>query len=140
MPIIFVKKPFPFAVDGNHIVEILAGEQEVSDRCALVAVEHLGVAAYLDQQSRSVWALDGPTIVEFVEAGYRAINYPPAGYAARSSQDEIDQAIQAQEVEVETDPMKMTVPKLKEWLTAAGIAFDADANKATLQALVPASD
>lgn len=140
MPIIFVKKPFPFAVDGNQIVEILAGEQEVSDRCALVAVEHLGVAAYLDQQSRSDLALDGPTIAEFVEAGYRAINYPPAGYAARSSQDEIDQAIQAQEVEVETDPMKMTVPKLKEWLTAAGIAFDADANKATLQALVPASD
>lgn len=140
MPIIFVKKPFPFAVDGNQIVEILAGEQEVSDRCALVAVEHLGVAAYLDQQSRSALALDGPTIVEFVEAGYRAINYPPAGYAARSSQDEIDQAIQAQEVEVETDPMKMTVPKLKEWLTAADIAFDADANKATLQALVPASD
>ena len=140
MPIIFVKKPFPFAADGNQIVEILAGEQEVSDRCALVAVEHLGVAAYLDQQSRSVLALDGPTIAEFVEAGYRAINYPPAGYAARSSQDEIDQAIQAQEVEVETDPMKMTVPKLKEWLTAAGIAFDADANKATLQALVPASD
>lgn len=140
MPIIFVKKPFPFAVDGNQIVEILAGEQEVSDRCALVAVEHLGVAAYLDQQSRSALALDGPTIVEFVEAGYRAINYPPAGYAPRSSQDEIDQAIQAQEVEVETDPMKMTVPKLKEWLTAAGIAFDADANKATLQALVPASD
>lgn len=140
MPIIFVKKPFPFAVDGNQIVEILAGEQEVSDRCALVAVEHLGVAAYLDQQSRSALALDGPTIVEFVEAGYRAINYPPAGYAARSSQDEIDQAIQTQEVEVETDPMKMTVPKLKEWLTAAGIAFDSDANKATLQALVPASD
>lgn len=140
MPIIFVKKPFPFAVDGNQIVEILAGEQEVSDRCALVAVEHLGVAAYLDQQTRSALVLDGPTIVEFVEAGYRAINYPSAGYAARSSQDEIDQAIQAQEVEVETDPMKMTVPKLKEWLTAAGIAFDADANKATLQALVPASD
>ena len=36
--------------------------------------------------------------------------------------------------------MKMTVPKLKEWLTAEGITFDADANKATLQSLVPARD
>ena len=42
--------------------------------------------------------------------------------------------------DIETDPMKMTVPKLKEWLTAEGITFDADANKATLQALVPARD
>tara|TARA_Y100001951_G_scaffold103734_1_gene113269 strand:+ start:10432 stop:10710 length:279 start_codon:yes stop_codon:yes gene_type:complete len=35
------------------------------------------------------------------------------------------------------DPLKMTVPKLKEWLTAKGIAFEAGANKETLQALVP---
>lgn len=48
MPIISVKKAFPFAVDGNQVVEIQTGEQEVSERCALVAVEHLGVAEYLD--------------------------------------------------------------------------------------------
>ena len=141
MPIIFVKKPFPFAVDGNQVIEIHAGEQEVSDRCALVAVEHLGVAAYLDQQGRQLLKLDGPTIAEFVEAGYWAVNYPPAGYESRSSQDEIDLAIKAQkDADIETDPKKMTVPKLKEWLTAEGIAFDAAANKSALQALVPASD
>ena len=140
MPIIFVKKPFPFAVDGNQVIEILAGEQEVSDRCALVAVEHLGVAAYLDTQGHSGLKLDGPTIAEFVEAGYLAINYPPVGYESRSTQDEIERAIKAQkDADIETDPMRMTVPKLKEWLTAEGITFDADANKATLQALVPAN-
>lgn len=45
MPTIIVHKPFPFAVDGNHVVTVLAGEQEVSERCALVAVEHLKVAS-----------------------------------------------------------------------------------------------
>lgn len=38
----------------------------------------------------------------------------------------------------ETDPLKMKVPKLKEWLTAKGITFDATAKKEDLLALVPA--
>lgn len=37
----------------------------------------------------------------------------------------------------ETDPLKMTVPDLKAWLTAKGIEFDASAKKEDLQALVP---
>lgn len=37
----------------------------------------------------------------------------------------------------ETDPLKMKVPELKEWLTKKGIAFDAAALKEDLQALVP---
>jgi hypothetical protein len=48
MPIILVTTAFPFSVDGNEVVQIEVGEQEVSDRCALVAVEHLGVATLLD--------------------------------------------------------------------------------------------
>lgn len=40
--------------------------------------------------------------------------------------------------EQETDPLKMKVPELKEWLTAKGIAFDVTAKKEDLQALVPA--
>ena len=40
--------------------------------------------------------------------------------------------------ELETDPLKMKVPELKEWLTAMGITFDATAKKEDLQALVPA--
>lgn len=38
----------------------------------------------------------------------------------------------------ETDPLKMKVPELKEWLAAKGIIFDATAKKEDLQALVPA--
>lgn len=137
MPIIIVKKPFPFSADGNHVVEVGAGEQDVSERCALVAVEHLGVASYLGQLDANGLKLDGPTIAEFVEAGYLAINYPPEGYASRSSQEEIDAAIDAQK---ETDPLKMKVPDLKAWLTGKGIEFDPSANKEALQALVPAGD
>ncbi|NNA69619.1 HeH/LEM domain-containing protein [Pseudomonas gessardii] len=137
MPIILVKKPFPFSEDGNHVVEVPAGEQEVSERCALVAVEHLGVASYPNQLDANGLKLDGPTIAEFVEAGYLAINYPPEGYASRSSQEEIDAAIEAQK---ETDPLKMKVPDLKTWLTGKGIEFDPSANKEALQALVPKGD
>ena len=137
MPIIIVNKPFPFAVDGNHVVEISAGEQDVSERCALVAVEHLGVASYPNQLDANGLKLDGPTIAEFVAAGYPAVNYPPEGYASRSSQEEIDSAIEA---EKETDPLKMKVPDLKAWLTAKGIEFDPSANKDALQALVPKVD
>jgi len=141
MPIILVKKPFPFAVDGNQVVEVQPGEQDVSERCALVAVDHLGVADYLDRQSAPVPRDDGPTVGEWVEAGYLAANYPPEGFASRSSQEEIDAAIELQkDAENETDPLKMTVPKLKEWLTANGIEFAADAKKPALQALVPKND
>lgn len=45
MPTIIVTKPFAFAVDGNHVVQIETGAQEVSERCAVVAVQHLKVAS-----------------------------------------------------------------------------------------------
>ena len=137
MPIIIVKKPFPFSADGNHVVEVPAGEQDVSERCALVAVEHLGVASYPNQLDANGLKLDGPTIAEFVEAGYLAVNYPPEGYASRSSQEEIDAAIETQK---ETDPLKMKVTDLKAWLTGKGVEFDPSANKEALQALVPKGD
>lgn len=39
---------------------------------------------------------DGPTVADYVAAGYLASNYPPTGYAARSTPDEIADAIAAQ--------------------------------------------
>ncbi len=38
---------------------------------------------------------EGPTVEEWVKAGYKAIDYPPAGYASRSTKEEIDAAIKA---------------------------------------------
>lgn len=40
---------------------------------------------------------EGPTVQEYVAAGYFARNYPPIGYESRSTQEEIDAAIAAQE-------------------------------------------
>jgi len=85
---------------------------------------------------------DGPTVAEFVDAGYKAINYPPEGYASKSTDAEIADAIAAQKKaddgEPETDPLKMKVDELKAWLTSKNIAFAADAKKDDLKALVPA--
>lgn len=81
--------------------------------------------------------LDGPTIAQWLEQGYKASAYPPAGYASVSSQADIDKAIEAEGNDDETDPHKMKVPQLKEWLTAQGITFDAALNKPELQALIP---
>lgn len=46
----------------------------------------------------------GPTIQEWVEAGYRADAYPPEGYSSRSTQEEIDAAIAAQKSEGPQEP------------------------------------
>lgn len=84
---------------------------------------------------------DGPTVAEFVAAGYQASNYPPAGYASCSTDEEIAGAIKAHKAKAdessETDPLKMKVDDLKAWLTTKGIEFDASAKKEDLQGLVP---
>ena len=82
--------------------------------------------------------LDGPTLAQWLEQGYKASAYPPDGYASHSTAEEIAKALEAEGEGVpETDPHKMKVPELKEWLTAKGITFDPNANKPDLQALIP---
>ena len=48
MPRILVTAGFKFAVDGLHVIEVEPGEQDVSERCAEVAVDHLKVASRLN--------------------------------------------------------------------------------------------
>ncbi|KQM78907.1 HeH/LEM domain-containing protein [Xylophilus sp. Leaf220] len=79
---------------------------------------------------------DGPTVKEFVAAGYQAANYPPAGYASKSTPEEIADAIRAQGAPA-VPPGPQTVADLKTALDAAGIAYKASASKAELQALLP---
>lgn len=83
---------------------------------------------------------DGPTVAEYVDAGYQASKYPPAGYASRCTPEEIDAAIAAQKPKTgddEIDPLKMKADDLKAWLKAKNIEFDPSAKKEDLQALVP---
>ena len=47
MPNIKVNEPFLFSPDGIAVIKVEAGEQEVSERCAVVAVEHLKVATLI---------------------------------------------------------------------------------------------
>lgn len=61
MPIINVKKPFKFSEDGLHVKLIKEGEQEVSDRCALVAVEQLEVAELVGEKELKQEKKDKPT-------------------------------------------------------------------------------
>lgn len=75
---------------------------------------------------------DGPTVAEFVGAGYQAANYPPEGYASRSTADEIASAVAAQ-AEVGG---KMKVDEIRAALSEMGIQFDAKASKPDLAALL----
>jgi len=85
--------------------------------------------------------LDGPTVAEWVAEGYKASAYPPVGYAANSTAAEIAKALEEEGDGIpETDPHKMKVPELKEWLTAQGITFDPSLNKPDLQALIPSKE
>lgn len=56
MPRILVTAAFKFAVDGLHVIEVAPGEQDVSERCAEVAVDHLKVASRLDGAGPAVEA------------------------------------------------------------------------------------
>lgn len=93
---------------------------------------------------------DGPTVAEYVSAGYLASNYPPEGYASRSAPEEIEAAIKAQveaeaakaaaeeqgkkEVEeaARADLAGKTNAQLHEILRAEEIPFETNANKAAL--------
>lgn len=73
----------------------------------------------IDGATQVVVEGDAPEIVEAYEAAGIKVGEQSGG----------DQS--------ETDPHKMNVPELKEWLTAKGIEFDASAKKPDLQALIP---
>jgi hypothetical protein len=58
---------------------------------------------------------DGPTVAEYVAAGYRASGYPPRGYASRSTTEEIAAEIANQAKKAAAPPLnkKATAPPNK---------------------------
>lgn len=82
---------------------------------------------------------DGPTIGEWVAAGYLAENYPPDGYAARSSDEEIAEAVAAQGTDTNGDG-KLSIAEIRDALTAKNIGFDPKAKKADLLVLLEQSE
>lgn len=76
---------------------------------------------------------DGPTVAEFVKAGYLASNYPPEGYAARSTPEEIAVAIDAEEPDTtKSELKKLTNDQLRDLAKAEQIDVESDDNKAGL--------
>ncbi|MDV7209910.1 HeH/LEM domain-containing protein [Azotobacter beijerinckii] len=78
---------------------------------------------------------DGPTVGEWVAAGYLAANYPPEGYASCSSAEEIAEAVVAQGADTCGDG-KLSIAEIRDALTAKDIEFDPKAKKADLLALL----
>lgn len=79
---------------------------------------------------------DGPTVEEYVAAGYLAENYPPMGFASRSTPDEIAVAIGMQ-AEAASKLKGPTVADIKEALAAKGVEIpEGMTKKADLQALL----
>lgn len=59
---------------------------QVGQAAKAAAAEFPAAVPVLDANGKKV---DGPTVAQFVAAGYNPANYPPAGYASRSTDDEI---------------------------------------------------
>lgn len=102
--------------DGR--VEIKATGHNVDDPSAPVA----------EAGSNGELRQDGPTVEEFVAAGYPASKYPPAGYASKSTAEEIEAAIAAQEV----DYSKSSKAELLELAAKREVKVETDANKAAI--------
>jgi len=79
-------------IRGKAAAEILRLQREVSDRAPPISTEPKKPGAQQPELKQ-----DGPTVEEWVLAGYAARAYPPHGYASRSSAEEIQAAIAAQE-------------------------------------------
>lgn len=91
----------------------------VSPELAKHLVDDLGCAERVDAADKVQLREDGPTIAEFLAAGYQASNYPPKGYASRSTAEEIAAAVAAQPKAKPSDGLK--VDELKAALAAKNI-------------------
>lgn len=74
---VFGHTKYPMAINKPDGVIVVNNEEEHDAA--------LGIVKELKQ--------DGPTIDEYVAAGYSPSNYPPKGYASKSSEKEIKEAI-----------------------------------------------
>ncbi|MCA1490084.1 hypothetical protein I6F11_04020 [Ensifer sp. NBAIM29] len=82
---------------GRFVAEV---HNLVHRACLLSVVHYRAVPDHppIEETAPGLGALrsDGPTVEEYVAAGYLAVKYPPNGYASRSTAEEIEAAIAAQ--------------------------------------------
>ncbi|TIW49062.1 MAG: hypothetical protein E5V72_07085 [Mesorhizobium sp.] len=77
--------------------EIVKGTEDKVPDDMFAALEAEGYVEAVGGKRGGKGALrdDGPTIAEYVAAGYSASDYPPHGYASRSTPEEIADAVKA---------------------------------------------
>lgn len=79
---------------GNlHGREIVKGTEDEVPAELFRDLEAAGYVEAIGGKKKNALRDDGPTIAEYVAAGYLASNYPPAGYASRSTPEEITDAV-----------------------------------------------
>lgn len=94
-----VLKAFPCAFDGVHSEDLQVGDERDFGSMA-DGLKRAGLIGDIDPQKKPSGTElrdDGPTVAEFVARGYLATNYPPTGYASRSTPEEIEAAIKAED-------------------------------------------
>lgn len=69
---------------------------ETLDDAELARLVEVGGAREFTEADAKALASKGPTVAEYVAAGYPAETYPPSGYESRSTPEEIAAAIEAQ--------------------------------------------
>ena len=74
---------------GFEVHRFEEGDIRVADPSIVANLVKLGILVDPDAGEGDTLRTDGPTIAEFVLAGYQADDYPPKGYASRSTDEEI---------------------------------------------------
>lgn len=87
---------------------------------------HAAVVSSIGGSSAPALSGSGPTVAQFVAAGYLAKDYPPEGYASRSTPEEIAQAISDQYAAL---AQQLAAQQAATAIGAAGAQQDADAKK-----------
>ncbi|WP_136617056.1 MULTISPECIES: hypothetical protein [Mesorhizobium] len=82
------------AEEGNlHGREIVKGTDDQVPAELFDDLEAAGYVEAIGGKKRNALRDDGPTIAEYLAAGYSASDYPPKGYASRSTAEEIEAAV-----------------------------------------------
>ncbi|MER9901610.1 hypothetical protein [Mesorhizobium sp. M0130] len=82
------------AEEGNlHGREIVKGTEDQVPAELFEGLKEAGYVEALGGKKTNALRDDGPTVAEYVAAGYAASAYPPKGFASRSTPEEIAAAI-----------------------------------------------
>jgi len=139
-----VLKAFPCSFDGIRFEDLAIGDERDFGSMAS-GLKRAGLIGDIDGKTRpkgtNTLRDDGPTVAEYVSAGYLAANYPPEGYASRSTPEEIEAAIMAQKDAggdddaakaadaLRAELTKLTVAQLREKAAGMKVVIADDAKK-----------